>query len=150
MDCPISYAGRGMDVIETAKARHAELKAQLDAADVVRPEFQKLEAFLRTADEIKKQHLAGRRAAKDNVIAYVLQQRPPAEDTSNMAEKILDKFGPTLPILDIISRLKEAGWRGSGDERKDYKNIYTTLSTKPKRFRNVGMATFERIKKVSK
>jgi hypothetical protein len=66
-----------------------------------------------------------------------------------MAEKVLDEFGPTLPILDIISRLKKAGWRGSGDERKDYKNIYTTLSTKPKRFRNVGMATFERVKTIS-
>jgi|SRR5580692_11053376 hypothetical protein len=138
-----------MDVIETAKARHAELKAQLEAADMVRPEFQRLEEFLKTAEELKKQHLARRRADKDNVVAYVLQ-RPPAEDTSNMAEKVLDQFGPTLPILDIISRLKEAGWRGSGDERKDYKNIYTTLSTKPKRFRNIGSATFERVKKVSK
>jgi hypothetical protein len=137
-----------MDVIETAKARYAELKAQIEAADAIRPDFERLREFLKTADEIKQQHLTRRRAAKDSIVSYVLQ-RPPAEDTSNMAEKVLDEFGPTLPILDIISRLREAGWRGSGDERKDYKNIYTTLSTKPKRFRNVGMATFERVKTTS-
>lgn len=136
-----------MDVIETAKARYAELKTQIEAADAVRPEFQKLEEFLKTAEELKQQHSARRRADKDSIVSFVL--RPPAEDTSNMAEKVLDQFGPKLPILDIISRLKEAGWRGSGDERKDYKNIYTTLSTKPKRFRNIGMATFERVKTIS-
>jgi hypothetical protein len=67
-----------------------------------------------------------------------------------MAGVVLDKFGPRLPIMDIMTRLKEAGWRGSGDERKDYKNVYTILSTKPHRFRNVGGAVFERFNKVSK
>ena len=44
-----------------------------------------------------------------------------------MIERILDGFGPQLQIKEIIIRLR-AGWRGSGDERRITKNIFTILN----------------------
>jgi hypothetical protein len=37
----------------------------------------------------------------------------------------------------------EEGWKGSGDRRKDWKNLFNNLSSKKKRFRNVGRNMWE-------
>jgi hypothetical protein len=136
-----------MDVLEKARERHAELKAQIEAADAVRPELERLERFLKTAEELRREYLTGRRSVTFPPVHVTLQL--PSAVTSNMIERILDEFGPQLQIKEIIIHLKRAGWRGSGDERRDYKNIFTNLTTKPHRFRNIGGAVFERVRAIS-
>lgn len=136
-----------MDVLEKARERHAELKAQIEAADAARPELERLEKFLKTAEELQREYLTGRRAVSYPPVRASVQL--PSAMTSNMIERILDEFGPQLQIKEIIIRLRRAGWRGSGDERRDYKNIFTILTTKPRRFRNIGGAVFERVRAIS-
>lgn len=66
----------------------------------------------------------------------------PGDFTADRVEHILREHGP-LHVEQIIPLLKASGWPGSGDVRKDYKNIFSNLSTKPKRFRSVGKSTFD-------
>lgn len=46
------------------------------------------------------------------------------------------KNGP-LHATDILKGLRESGWEGSGDDRKDLRNIAATL-THSDRFENIG------------
>src|SRR5580704_7724473 len=76
-------------------------------------EAAKLEALKKLAMEIG-QPLNG--VAAISRIAF----GKPGEWTADMAEKILKKQGKPLRIEEIIPLLKKEGWKGSGDERKDY------------------------------
>ena len=66
----------------------------------------------------------------------------PGEYTADRVERILRQHGP-LHVDQIVPLLIASGWPGSGDVRKDYKNIFSNLSTKPKRFRSVDKGTFD-------
>lgn len=50
-----------------------------------------------------------------------------------------------MHVNSILDHLYSAGWQGSGDRRKDYKNLFTNLLTKPKRFKKLGKGLFERL-----
>jgi hypothetical protein len=74
-------------------------------------------------------------------IGRPINDEPPAfgrlgEPTADMIEDILRRHVEPLHIDEITRLLKEAGWKGSGNAKKDYKNIHTNLSTKPKRFQS--------------
>lgn len=103
-------------------------------AEKLEYEAAKLEALKALALEIGKPI---NRAASARIVAF----GKPGEWTADMAEEILKKTQP-LRIEQIIHLLKKAGWRGSGDDKKDYKNVHTNLSTKPKRFRSVSRGLF--------
>ena len=137
-----------MDVVEKARERHAQLKAQIEAAESMRPEFERLEAFLKQADEIEQQL-----AADDMNTAKFPRSRAfggDGEMTGDMAAKVLETHGPRLHIDRILDGLYEDGWVGSKIRKKDYKNVYQNLSSKPKRFRSLGGATFEIIREETK
>ena len=137
-----------MDLLEKARQRHAELKATIDAADAVRPEYERLSAFLRQAEELERQFQTPLTDAGRTVVESIVRQRVKVfgvegEHTSDMVEKILKTHGPKLHIKRIQDLLYGSGWKGSGDQNKDYKNIFENLNSKRKRFRNLGRATFE-------
>ena len=138
-----------MDVVQKARERYEQIKAQIEAADAARPEFERLGAFLKEADEIGSQ--LGSPETKQHEAPAIQNARSRAfgmdgELTGAMAEKVLEMYGPGLHVNAILERLYEAGWKGSGDRKKDYKNLFNNLNGKPKRFRKVAMATFELIK----
>jgi hypothetical protein len=66
----------------------------------------------------------------------------PGDFTADRVERILRQHG-ALHVEQIVPLLKASGWPGSGDDRKDYKNIFSNLSTKPDRFRRVDKGTFD-------
>jgi len=65
--------------------------------------------------------------------------------TSDLADWVLLVHGPRLHLNIILDRMIEEGWKGSGDRRKDWKNLFNNLNGKKKRFRNVGKNVWERI-----
>ncbi len=117
--------------IASLRSKAAGLKEE---AEKIEGEAAKLEAFKTLALEIGKP-INGATSAR--IVAF----GKPGEWTADMAEKILKENQP-LRIEEIIRLLKKAGWKGSGDDKKDYKNLHTNLSTKPKRFRSVSRGLF--------
>lgn len=66
------------------------------------------------------------------------------ENSSDIAYQALAGRGE-LHINDIIAAMREAGWQGSGDARKDYKNIHQLLASNTKRFSGTNRGYFQRI-----
>jgi hypothetical protein len=136
-----------VDVIQKARERHAALKAQIEAIDAIRPEFERLGEFLRQFAEVERQF-----SPTGPVAINVPQQATTrvygqaGELTADLIDRVLETYGPKMHIKAIQDRMYELGWQGSGAKQKDYKNLFENMNSKPKRFRNVGMATFEQVK----
>src|ERR1017187_205071 len=99
-----------MDIVEKIRERHVQLKAQMEAAEAARPEFERLEAFLKQADEFERQLAAG---VSNMVAKSGLKSRAfggDGEMTADMAAKVLEKYGPQLHIDRILEGLYEDGW----------------------------------------
>jgi len=63
---------------------------------------------------------------------------PVAKPTlSGLAEEILSE-GEPLHATDLLIQLRARGWSGSGDDKKDIRNIASTLGLRPKVFYNHG------------
>jgi len=139
-----------MDILEKVRHRHAELKATIDAADAMRPEYERLSTFLRQAEEIERQFRIPLNVVESSVGQRMKVFGGDGEHTSDMIEKILNNHGPRLHVKQIQDLLYRGGWKGSGDRHKDYKNVYQNISDKPKRFRKLAMATFEPVSESEK
>ena len=64
------------------------------------------------------------------------------EITADLIEEVMRQQSKPLRIGEIIPLLKSKGWNGSGDWLKDYKNLHTNITNKPKRFRSVSRGHF--------
>lgn len=122
------------------KARIAKLRKE---ADQLNEEANRLTGLLELAKEIGEPVMPSALApyASTNPGSGFFV-RPP-ELTGEMVEEILRSNGRPMHVQEIITALHESGWRGSGDDRKDYKNVFANLTSKPKRFNPLGMSKFE-------
>lgn len=141
-------------VIELAQERFAELSQILTRANEVREEWLELKAFLENAEQVQ-QRLDPSGAVPRFLPAQTVDM-PPAlrpvvikrmEKSTELADYVLRNHGPQLHVTEVLERMSANGWIGSGDARKDYKNIHQLLASKPKRFRSLGKGMFERLGK---
>jgi len=114
------------EIDQKITALRAKAKSLLDEAD-------KLEALKLFALEVGE---------PVETINPTVTYGKPGDFTADRVERILRQHG-ALHVEQIIPLLKDSGWPGSGDVRKDYKNIFSNLSTKPDRFRKVDKGTFD-------
>lgn len=152
------------DLIQKARERYAELARIMETAQAAAPEFQELRVFLEMADTVKKRFTpetnrgaAAEEGAGTDSSAFSSRAqkaapipRPPLKRdgvnmTSDLADYVLRVHGPRLHLNDILAHMIEEGWKGSGDHKKDWKNLFNNLNGKKKRFRNVGQNTWERV-----
>ena len=113
------------EVIRRARRRVTELKAELE----------ELEQFLRTAEKFDGGNAD---AAADPRIIY---RKPRLQESCNIAEQLLRQHGP-LHVRKLIEYMIQSGWRSSGDERLDYKNMFANLRGQPDRFKKLGRGMF--------
>lgn len=152
------------DLIQKARERYSELTKIMEAAQAAGPEYQELGIFLKMANAVEKRFTPETHpgaavdestGAKPSALASRVQKispfpRPPLQRdgvnmTSNLADWVLQVHGPRLHLNMILDRMIEEGWKGSGDRRKDWKNLFNNLNGKKKRFRNVGKNVWERV-----
>ena len=139
------------DLIEKSRRRLAEVSKIIDAARAVESEFNLLSAFLLQVDAVRKRLEPGTSdSAQPHTQTTSGPERPQLQkdgvnQTAELADYVLRVYGPRIRLNDILDRLAEEGWKGSGNRRKDWKNLYNNLSSKKKRFRNVGKNVWERV-----
>jgi hypothetical protein len=138
------------NLIKTARKRFSELTEVLRAADDVRKEWQELKDFLEIADKIERR-LDPTREPSALPVDSPLAPTPRAvtvkrtENSLEIADYVFAVHGPELHVDEVLGFMLETGWVGSGDRRKDYKNIHQLLASKPTRFRSLGKGRFERV-----
>jgi len=139
-------------LIDKLVARHAELKAHVDKFYEIIAEFQDLEATIeklrRHFPDIFKDLDFGTTATPAEVKSPGLAATPllkvptqPKPTLAVLAEDIL-KSQEKLHASDLLTLLREKGWVGSGDAKKDIRNIASTLGLKPEIFHNYGKNTW--------
>jgi len=142
-----------MDLIQKARDRFDELTKIMNAADSARQEWQELRAFLDTAEMVRKRLDPAKVTTTAQVPPALLVPpiaRPPLQkdgvnQSADLADYVLQVHGPQLHLNAILDHMIEEGWQGSGNRRKDWKNLFNNLSSKKKRFRNVGGNTWKRV-----
>ncbi len=156
--------------VEKLLARHAELKAVVDEYNRIISEFMELnntidnlrrhfpDDFPAVEQEVSAQHIVLRSPAQHmttmgQTAALLLKspirggtlltgfELPKPLTISGLAEEILAADHP-LHATEILKRLREKGWQGSGDDQKDIRNVSTTLGLKKDVFYNNGRNTW--------
>lgn len=139
-------------LIDKLVARHAELKAHVDKFYEIIGEFQDLEATIeklrRLFPDLFKDLDFGTTASPAEVKPLGLAATPllkvpaqPKPTLAALAEDIL-KSQENLHASDLLILLREKGWVGSGDAKKDIRNIASTLGLKKDIFKNYGNNTW--------
>ena len=144
--------------------RHSELKAIVDHYFRVIDEFQELELTITKLrrlfpDDFEDVGLGTSPAVSDGQSPVVTVGRPPTMTVSPATPQLI-RFpsGPKLSMAvlaqdilqselalhanELLRALREKGWIGSGDDKKDIRNIASTLGLKPEIFHNYGQNTW--------
>jgi hypothetical protein len=56
---------------------------------------------------------------------------------SDAAAFVLKRDG-AVHLKELLKKVRDEGWTGSGDDSKDEKTLYNSMSAKPHRFENTG------------
>jgi hypothetical protein len=133
------------DVFEKARTRHRELSRIIQAADDVRVEWTQLQEFLAMAQKLFPNDIGD--GAGDTVGAppeHPAVNGQPVVTIADRAEQILRKRG-RLHMKELFREMRAAGWKATGEDGNDVKNLRNTMSNRPKKFKNVGNNTWEMV-----
>src|SRR5260370_21768862 len=143
------------DIFEKAQRRHSELSKIIEAAEAVRTEWAELQGFLTMARRLFPNDIADSAptAVQNGTGAPTTKGRPkpyfPANPNSppigqatiaDRAEYILRKRGK-LHLTELFKEMRATGWKATGDDSKDFKNLRNTIYSKKDSFNNIGKNT---------
>src|SRR6266487_6569999 len=124
--------------IEEARDEFERLSNVIAQADAVRPRWNDLKSLLDLAEKLGTSNSHSPTPTQsgdvsDQGIDPFVSEVKPNRFTSAAAEVAL-RSGQ-LHMRDLLRRMHEGGWVGSGDDKRDKKNVYNTLA-QSKRFKN--------------
>lgn len=147
------------DLVEKARQRHAELSKIIKAAEDVREEWNQLNAFILMADQMEerlspKHEADNRQQSRPNVVAVIETAGMAVNGHSSnghltipdRAEEIIRRRGP-IHLKPLFKEMRLTGWKATGDDAKDLRNLASSLSTRKERFKNMGQNVWDVIKK---
>jgi hypothetical protein len=126
--------------LSNIRRRHSELKTIIASADAVREEFRRLELAMAMLERAEQILSGGPLPLNVTPFGRRGNNSDSGLDTVDVIESVLG--AEAVHLKDIQSRMYEAGWGGSGDRHKDYKNLHQSLRSKPKRFKRVDRAIY--------
>lgn len=84
----------------------------------------------------------GQNAPSPSGVPLPLRLPPQPKIQLAVAAKEILMSEDRLHAIDLLARLRLRGWAGSGDDRKDIRNIASTLGLRPTIFHNYGKNTW--------
>jgi hypothetical protein len=138
-----------LPTIEQVEEELAELERKMAGYEEVLRRRNLLLKFKQLADQIasgtgetEKQSLnTTREDHSDQPSSVANSARRARNKTADLAEQVLSG-APSMHINELLRMMRESGWIGSGNDRKDRKAIVTALQNQPKRFAKVGDGTW--------
>ena len=135
------------DVFEKARNRHRDLSKIIQAAEDVRLEWTQLQEFLAMAQRLFPDDVGdGTGTAPSAQVGHQSVDDQLVITIADRAEQILRKRG-RLHMKELFREMRAAGWKATGDDGKDLKNLRNTMYSRKKRFKNIGNNTWEILQK---
>lgn len=153
------------NAIEMARKRYQELSTIIEEADKVRAEHTQLESFFRMEDLLAQKYSPKNGVVPETNTSVNSNGHKPSIEESNTesdfmlsnpavtnlsipdrAEVILKERGP-LYLSELFKQMRQRGWKATGDDSKDKKNLAASLFARKKRFLNIGNNTWDVVKK---
>ncbi len=130
------------DIIQKARKRFEETSKIIAEAEKVRAEHNRLSQFLETAKQLSAAMPGNGHRPVEKPAAQIPAVQPPNMNIPDRAFEILKAKG-SLHLSDLFLEMRRLGWKSTGDDGKDKKTLNTSLSTRPKRFHNLGKNVWE-------
>ena len=132
------------DLIQTARKRYDELDRTIKAADAVRDEWQRLQSFLVMVHEMEErlfQHVeqtpSNPQPTAQNGNGHYAPPSKMAPTIPDRAEAVIRQRG-ALHLKDLFREMRAAGWKATGDDRNDIRNLQNSINGRKERFKNLG------------
>ena len=130
------------DIIQQAQKRFEETSKIIAKAEEVRAEHNQLSQFLEIAKQLSTTLPGNGRRPVEKPAVQVPALQPPNMSIPDRAFAILKTKGK-LHLSELFLEMRRLGWKSTGDNVKDKKNLNTSLSTRPTRFHNLGKNVWE-------
>jgi hypothetical protein len=130
------------DIIQQAQKRFEETSKIIAEAEKVRAEHNQLAQFLEIAKQLSTTLPGNGHKLMEEPDVQIPATQPPNMSIPDRAYAILKAKGK-LHLTDLFTEMRRLGWKSTGDDVKDKKNLNTSLSTRPTRFHNLGKNVWE-------
>ena len=135
--------------IERAQKRYRELTRIIQSAENVRAEWNKLREFLAMAKQLFPDEVGDSNEDAAASLDFHSEAHPPygqSVTTPDRVEQILRRRG-RLHLKDLFVEMRADGWKSTGNDSNDMKNLRNSIYTRKERFKNVGNNIWELVQK---